>query len=581
MPTPARRGCIDRSELAILAAFAALSIWVLALVLGRAIAFGRIWTGTDGVGLQDQMQYLAWIQDTSRHVLASNLFVLSPTPHDYLQPLVAISGLLTALGVPAWLTLLMWKPVAVVTIFFAIRTYVHRVVIGAPQRLTALILALFFVGPGLLIANAIRHLGLSGRLDFQWHDVTLDPWIGWWSWGYPFGLIGLAAMLAGVLAYSREREEEHAIHLSPFLGALAAWLHPWQGATLIVILVVCEVGDSARTRLRARLPGLVVTCTATAVPLLYYAVLARTDNSWRLGQEASRGSWSLWVLALCELPLVLPAVVAYASRAQSFLQRTTRVWPIAAFAVFVFLKTTNGGFALHALLGINIPLAVLAVQGWGTVTAGVAWMRRPALAWFVVAALVVPALAVQLRWANQSISASAQAPPPRGHGDAKFISDGERHALNYLERFRGPGGVLNARLPWHHRAGDDGPAHVRRQFVLVTRFLVATCKDRRAVPREDVRGCRTGVRSQDRREVHPAGLQIPPGPRPSACCPHRCRTSLWMCRRVCLEVALLHTTFTRCHVPVLRHRWTPCTFGRGGILRRDDLDEQRFVSQRE
>ena len=118
------------------------------------------------------------------------------------------------------------------------------------------------------------------------------------------------------------------------------------------------------------------------------------------------------------------------------------MWPIAAFAVFVFSKTTNGGFALHALLGINIPLAVLAVQGWGTVTAGVAWMRRPALAWFVVAALVVPALAVQLRWASQNISASAQAPPPRGHGDAKFISDNERHALNYLERFRGPGGVL-------------------------------------------------------------------------------------------------------------------------------------------
>ena len=241
--TRARRGWIDGSELAIFVAFAGLSIWVLALVVGRAIAVGRIWTGTDGVGLQDQMQYLAWIRDTSRHVLASNLFVLSPTPHDYLQPLVAISGLLTAMGVPAWLTLLMWKPVAVVAIFFAIRTYVHRVVIGAPQRLTALVLALFFVGPGLLIANAIRHLGLSGRLDFEWHDVTLDPWIGWWSWGYPFGLIGLASMMAAVLAYSREREEQRAIHLSPILGGLAAWLHPWQGATLIVILLVCEIGD--------------------------------------------------------------------------------------------------------------------------------------------------------------------------------------------------------------------------------------------------------------------------------------------------------------------------------------------------
>ena len=52
----------------------------------------RVWTGTDGVYIVDQMQYLAWIRDASNHVLSSNLFVLRPTPHDYFQPAVADLG---------------------------------------------------------------------------------------------------------------------------------------------------------------------------------------------------------------------------------------------------------------------------------------------------------------------------------------------------------------------------------------------------------------------------------------------------------------------------------------------------------
>jgi hypothetical protein len=434
---------LDRFELGVLTAFLALSSWVLVAVIAKAVSSGRTWTGTDGVGLQDQMQYLAWIRDSSRHLLASNLFVLTPTPHDYLQPLVAISGLITAMGAPAWATLLLWKPVAVGGLFFAVLAYVRRVLPDVAGRRAALILALFFVGPGRLIVEAIRHGVLPSHLNFPWHDVTLDPWVGWWSWGYPFGLLGLAAMLAALLAYSREREQEHIVRRwSPFLGALASWLHPWQGATLIVNLVVCEVADLARTRKLLHTRWLLLTSGATAVPLIYYVVLARTDTSWRLGQAASSGSWPLWALALCELPLALPAAFAYSPRRGCFLDDATRVWPIAAIAVFVLSQTTGGGFALHAFLGVNIPLAVLAVQGSTTVTAHVEWLRRPVLAWLAVAALIVPALATQVRWASQSVSASMQAPPPQGHGDAKLINGSERRALAYLASLRESGGVL-------------------------------------------------------------------------------------------------------------------------------------------
>src|SRR5712672_3219209 len=106
-PAPARvpersRGRFGWFELTVLSAFAAVSMWVLALDLFQVVAHGRVWTGTDGVYLVDQMQYLAWIQSASHHLLSANLFVLRGTPADYLQPAVAISGALTALGVAPW-----------------------------------------------------------------------------------------------------------------------------------------------------------------------------------------------------------------------------------------------------------------------------------------------------------------------------------------------------------------------------------------------------------------------------------------------------------------------------------------------
>ena len=96
-PSPAGGGWTGSSRAA--RRIRAVSLWVLALDLFQVVAHGRVWTGTDGVYLVDQMQYLAWIQSASHHLLSANLFVLRGTPADYLQPAVAISAALTALGV--------------------------------------------------------------------------------------------------------------------------------------------------------------------------------------------------------------------------------------------------------------------------------------------------------------------------------------------------------------------------------------------------------------------------------------------------------------------------------------------------
>ncbi|MGH3266853.1 MAG: hypothetical protein ACRDNS_33290, partial [Trebonia sp.] len=104
---------------ALLSVFGAFSLWVVALDLWHAAARGLVWTGTDGFFIVDQMQYLGWVQSAAHHLLIANLFVLRSTPADYFQPAIALSGAITALGVAAWVALLLWKPVAVVGLFMA------------------------------------------------------------------------------------------------------------------------------------------------------------------------------------------------------------------------------------------------------------------------------------------------------------------------------------------------------------------------------------------------------------------------------------------------------------------------------
>ncbi len=201
--------------------FSAISVWVLAVDLYQVAAHGRVWTGTDGLFLADQMQYLAWIKDASHNVLASNLFVLRGTPHDYLQPIVVISGAITAAGVAPWLSLLLWKPIAVAGGFIAVRAYVRRTMVDRFDRNAALVLALFF--------------GFFG--------VIGDEWLPFWSWGYPFGLLAIAAVVGSLLSYERARARGAVTWIAPVLGLLAAFIHPWQGELLILIIIGAELAS--------------------------------------------------------------------------------------------------------------------------------------------------------------------------------------------------------------------------------------------------------------------------------------------------------------------------------------------------
>ncbi len=410
---------MDWFELGLLGIFAALSLWVLALDLWQVVVHGRTWTGTDGFFVVDQMQYLAWIQDASRHLLASNLFVLHATPTDYFQPAVAISGGLVWLGVAPWLALMLWKPVAVVAMFYGARAYAHRSLSGRWERRSVLALALFFA---------------SFSVVYGSFSVVGDLIPAFLSWGYVFGLMAVAALVLALVEYDRGRQRNGLSYRPALLGALASALHPWQGELLIVIVLATELafnGDRVSVKHRLRLAA--VTVAATGLPLLYYLILGRFDLSWSLARDASKHDFSFWTVALAIGPLLVPALLGYRIRPRTFLGAVTRIWPVAAMFVYVLSASGVSATPLHAFDGISIPLAVLAVQG--VQRAG--WRRVPhrqALGALAIGAVTIPATVYLLAVAPEFMGA--------GQGNSNFIAPGESRALSYLRAEPMKGGVL-------------------------------------------------------------------------------------------------------------------------------------------
>jgi hypothetical protein len=414
-----RRGGLDRFEWSVLLAFAAVSMFVLFLDWWQVVFHGRVWTGTDGLYIVDQMQYLAWIKDASRHLLASNLFVLRSTPADYFQPAVAISGGLTALGMAPWLALLLWKPVAVVAFFLGVRAFIARSLTGVWPRRAALVLALFF-GSYTLVYGQVSVLG--------------DLFPGFLTWGYVFGVLALAAMVWALVTYADVRSTDRRLWLPGLLGCLASLLHPWNGELLIGLVLAAEAVMLAGRRYgRAQLKLTAATIVGTGAPLLYYAILGKTDTSWKLAQIASKHGFSFWSIALAVVPLLLPAIIAYRRPPRTFLDAVIRTWPLAAFGIFLLSGTSLGATPLHAFQGITIPLSVLAVEGLQMI----GWRRlwRPVL----IGAVAVGAFTIPATISELSFARSVAAPTP---DNANFITKDERAALDYLEDSKENGSVL-------------------------------------------------------------------------------------------------------------------------------------------
>jgi hypothetical protein len=117
-----------------------------------------------------------------------------------------------------------------------------------------------------------------------------------------------------------------------------------------------------------------------------------------------------------------------------------RIWPVAAFAVYLALDRT---WFYHAFAGLSLPLAILAVKGW----------RRLRVPRALAAAALLLATAPGMVWiVQQLVQTQGQ----------HFFRPGEARALAFLDRASRPGPVLAPAMP----LGQAVPAFAgRRTYV--------------------------------------------------------------------------------------------------------------------
>jgi hypothetical protein len=439
-PVPARGRGLHRFELAALAVLAGLSLLVLAALLTK----GRALTGADGLLASDQLQYFTWIRQAGEHWLAGNEYDLAPDNRVFLHPGFLLSGLLhqaTGLSVP--LSYLLWKPVAVALLFWGILAYVRRLLPPGGARRAALVLGLFAVMPA---SPLVAWTGLGGKprqytFDFIAGELSSAQYL----WGYLMTAIAVALMPLVLLAVEdwRSTRRTRTLVFASLGALLVTWLQPWQGGTLVLVVLAAEALSRRRSS-----AWILAVPTAACVPAAYYAVLERTDAAWELaGRVNAAGtqitwSWPWWAVALTLAPLALPAALAYRQPVTSWQELAARVWPVAALAVYL---APVGTFPYHAFQGMTIPLAVLAVQGVLTV-----WPRpRPAVVVACLTLMVVPGIAHRFEVAVNSVRAA---------GDPYFVFEGEQQALDALESDPRPGGVLAPAYAGHmlpYRTGRE------------------------------------------------------------------------------------------------------------------------------
>src|SRR2546423_13978460 len=162
----ARRLGLDRFELGVLTVLAASSLALLVPLLTR----GRPLSGSDGFFPADQLQYFAWIREAAHHGLIGNLFDLAPQHRVFLHPGYLISGALASVtGISYPLAYLLWKPLAVVVMFWGALLYVRRLLPAGPQRRVALVLVLFAVMAAAAVVALTHWGGPPGQDPFGFH----------------------------------------------------------------------------------------------------------------------------------------------------------------------------------------------------------------------------------------------------------------------------------------------------------------------------------------------------------------------------------------------------------------------------
>ena len=391
-PSRPRRARVSPAEWVVIGVFACFSLALFAVDTLSAAADGRVFIGAASPTPDDTLQYLAWATDAAHHGLIANLFGFHNGGHVFLHPIWLLTGLLHVdAGMSYPLLLALWQCATLGVLLVALRRlatvcFPH----SGRRRAVMLALALLFASPFFVLAV---NLNLAVPLAQSIWLLTLEGVGTTWVGGdFPMGLT-IAAMVIYVLLLGRAGSSERSwreLWLLGGLGAIVAWLHPWQGAELAA-MTVGLVAWSPR-RWRRHLP-LLVPLVLTTVPLLYFEALPSIDLGWRISNANSIAGWanpSLLAALPVFGPLVLIMAPGYLTSARDDLGRLLRLWPAAVAITYVLTPTAK----FHAFAGITVPAAILAIEGWPTARrlwrrAGgrEAWARR--LPGIVLALLIV------------------------------------------------------------------------------------------------------------------------------------------------------------------------------------------------
>ncbi|MEI7559157.1 MAG: hypothetical protein WCJ63_01065 [Actinomycetes bacterium] len=438
-----------------LAIFAGLSLTVVGVVLWNVIANGAHWSGALGY-VFDSMQYLAWIREGSDHVLSGNLFWTEPPIRDYLNPGLIISSGLHLLGLSIPLSYAFWVPVGIILVCWAVVKYVGDFIPSGWGKVAAVALALLYKIP--------IHDLLQGRVPSRnLNAVTyagFDAWPVYWSWGFSLTGVAVALLCGGLLVYDRVRNSGKRFSVAlAAMALLCSWLQPWQGATLLAVVIGGEIlgrwilGRDSDAGLRGRLTLLGSTAVFGILPLVYYAILGKYDEAWRINgiQANNYVSGASWWTAFAILgPLLLGAATALRFKPKGFRDIAIRIWPVIAIVQLIVIQSTQiGNTATHALKGITVPLATLTVIGVGPWLMSIGRKTSPILssgiAIVLIGLLFVPG-------AIDQVKAQVNEMQLEGRGGYFIAADNER-ALDFIAASPRKGGVYASSLqgsmvPW-------------------------------------------------------------------------------------------------------------------------------------
>jgi hypothetical protein len=321
----------------------------------RAHSRGEWFTGADAPTMFDELQYFAWIRDASDHFLVANLFRIGPSRHVFADPIFLVSAGVHRLGASVPIAYLIWIPVAVAALALGPFAFARSYLRSGWSAAAAVALGAFYVGPIFLALHWTNALSAAHDATLAGSAAVLFPGVMLLG-GLPFAIaIGLVPV-AFVLV---QRDRAWAAAAVAFV---VAWIHPWQGEQIALACLAAFL-------LERRSFNLLAPVLAAAVPLAYFALLAHHDYDWNVAHTQARSTHvEAWAMLVALVPLLVfaargvrdPRRAVEDGRLAARGEALLLAWPVAC--VVAFLVTPS--VASHALIGISLPLAVLAVRGW-------------------------------------------------------------------------------------------------------------------------------------------------------------------------------------------------------------------------